>query len=447
MKELDLRRLSHNIATTFGRQVLTTILNLLIVVLIARVYGPEGNGAFVLALLLPTMLASFLNLGVAPANVYFLGSNQVTVRNLLSANARIFFWLGTIGCAVGACLLLWNASGIFPGIPPLILWFALSIFPIRLLNSYLHSLFQGLQQFKPYNLLATLQPFFLLSLVAGLTLFGNRELVFLVGAEFLSQLFILGLTLRWLLPLLGPKVKVKTTENIAKKTLGYGWKAHLSNILAFVNYKADIFLVNFFMGPTAAGVYVIAVGISEKLWLMSQAASTVLLPRLSQLSDEESKRKALTPLIARWVLLSTLLVALILATLAPWLIIWIFGLDYSGALLPLWILLPGIVFGAASRVLANDIAARGLPEWNLYTSLFVVTVNLIGNILLIPGYGLAGAAASTTIAYSLNFILRIFIYGKISENIWIDSIFIKLSDLEKISIIFRQTIRIDSKQF
>ena len=198
------------------------------------------------------------------------------------------------------------------------------------------------------------------------------------------------------------------------------------------------------MGPTAAGVYVIAVGISEKLWLMSQAASTVLLPRLSQLSDEESKRKALTPLIARWVLLSTLLVALILATLAPWLIIWIFGLDYSEALLPLWILLPGIVFGAASRVLANDIAARGLPEWNLYTSLFVVTVNLIGNILLIPGYGLAGAAASTTTAYILNFILRISIYGRISENIWIDSIFIKLSDLEKISIIFRQTIRINS---
>ena len=124
MKELDLRRLSHNIATTFGRQVLTAILNLLVVVLIARVYGPEGNGAFVLALLLPTMLASFLNLGVAPANVYFLGSNQVTVRNLPSANARIFFGWVPLVCS-GACLLLWNASGIFPGIPPLILWFAL----------------------------------------------------------------------------------------------------------------------------------------------------------------------------------------------------------------------------------------------------------------------------------------------------------------------------------
>lgn len=437
MKELGLCGLSHNIATTFGRQVLATILNLLTVVLIARAYGPEGNGAFALALLMPTMLASFLNLGVAPANVYFLGSNQITVRNLLSANAPIFLWLGAIGSAGGAYLLLWNASGIFPGISPLILWFALAIFPIRLLNSYLHSLFQGLQQFKPYNLLATLQPTFLLSLVSGLALFGNRELVFLVGAEFLSQLFVLGLTLRWLLPFLGPKVKAKTTENISKKILGYGWKAHLSNILAFVNYKADVFLVNFFMGPAAAGVYVIAVGMSEKLWLMSQAASTVLFPRLSQLSADENKRKVLTPLVARWVLLSTLVATLIMAALAPWFIIWIFGLDYSGALLPFWVLLPGIVCGAASRVLANDIAARGLPEWNLYTSLFVVIVNLIGNILLIPNYGLAGAAASTTIAYSFNFILKIFIYEKISENSWIDSIFIKPSDFKEISIIFR----------
>jgi len=40
---------------------------------------------------------------------------------------------------------------------------------------------------------------------------------------------------------------------------------------------------------------------SEKLWLMSQAVSTVLLPRLSQLSSDEHKRKTLKPLIPRWV--------------------------------------------------------------------------------------------------------------------------------------------------
>lgn len=316
MKGLGLRGLSRNIGATFGRQVFAAILNLLTVVLIARVYGPEGNGAFAVALLLPTMLASFLNLGVAPANVYFLGSNQVSVRDLLRANARIFLWLGTLGSLLGAGLLIWNASGIFPGISALILWFALAIFPISLFNSYLHSVFQGLQQFKPYNLLAILQPLLLLLLVAGLTLLGNRELAFLVGAQFVSQLAVLGLTVRWLKPVLGPRRDAQPTSEIAKRTLSYGWKAHLSNILAFVNYKADVFLVNLFMGPAAVGVYVIAVAMSEKLWLMSQAVSTVLLPRLSQLSADEQKRKTLTPLIARWVLLATLIAALTLAAVA-----------------------------------------------------------------------------------------------------------------------------------
>lgn len=428
MKGLGLRGLTRNIGATFGREVVAASLSLLTVVLIARVYGPEGNGTYALALLLPTMLASFLNLGVAPANVYFLGSNQVTVRQLLRANAAIFLCLGTLGSVFGAGLLTWYAPDIFPGIRLLILWSSLAIFPISLLNSYLHSVFQGLQQFKPFNLLAILQPFMLLVLVACLTLFGNRELAFLVGAQFLSQLVVLALTLRWLIRLLGPKGEQKPITDIAKKILGYGWKAHLSNILAFVNYKVDLFLVNFFMGPAAVGVYVIAVAMSEKLWLMSQAVSTVLLPRLSQLSADQHKRKMLTPLMARWVLLATLIASLTLAALAHWLIVGIFGAKYSNALLPLWILLPGITALAAARVLANDIAARGHPEWNMYTSGLVMICNISGNIILIPLYGLAGAAISTSISYSILLIATLYIYGRFSGNYWMDSIFVREED-------------------
>jgi O-antigen/teichoic acid export membrane protein len=41
----------------------------------------------------------------------------------------------------------------------------------------------------------------------------------------------------------------------AKQCIDYGWKAHLSNILAFVNYRADIFLVNFFLTPALSGCF------------------------------------------------------------------------------------------------------------------------------------------------------------------------------------------------
>ena len=59
---LGLSKLSNNVSATFGRQVSSGLLQLVIIAIIARVYGPEGNGAYNVALLLPSILAIFLNL-------------------------------------------------------------------------------------------------------------------------------------------------------------------------------------------------------------------------------------------------------------------------------------------------------------------------------------------------------------------------------------------------
>lgn len=65
----------------------------------------------------------------------------------------------------------------------------------------------------------------------------------------------------------------------------------------------------------------------------------------------------------------------------------------------------------------------------MYTSFVVVTVNVIGNILLIPKYRLVGAAAATTIAYSLNLVLRLWIYGRFSGNRCMESVFVRVEDV------------------
>jgi len=187
-----------------------------------------------------------------------------------------------------------------------------------------------------------------------------------------------------------------------------------------------------FIGSAAAGVYVIAVALVEKLWLVSQAVSTVLLPRLSQLSSEEGKRKIITPLICRWVLLVTLVGGLGLAVIVYPFTLLVFGSDYLGSVLPALVLLPGIVFVSGARVLANDIASRGRPELNMYVSAITMVCNVIGNLLLIPLYGLAGAAMATTIAYSLTLVLTLLIYTRFTSNRWTDSLFLKPSDIRMV---------------
>lgn len=429
MQGLGLRTLFRNFAATFGRQLGAALLQLVTAAIIARVYGPEGNGAYTMALLLPSLLATFLNLGIAPANVYFLGSGQATVRDLLHANLRIYVILIGIGMVTSAIILFWKGANFFPGIDQKILWLALVAFPLSLLQGFLISIFQGLQQFRIFNLILLVQPLIMVLLVGIFAILGMKNIYFLVGINIFTGFVVTILTIWQLKPMLGAKQEKYQPSQCLRQVLSYGWKAHLGNIFQFINYKTDIFLINIFIGPAFAGIYVIAVALVEKLWLVSQAVSTILLPHLSQLASEKEKCNILTPLICRWVLLITLVGGLSLAVIVYPFTLLVFGSDYLESVLPSLILLPGIIFVSGARVLANDIASKGRPELNMYISAITVLYNVVGNWLLIPTYGLVGAAIATTIAYSNTLFLTLLIYTRFSSNHWIDSLFLKPSDI------------------
>ena len=312
--------------------------------------------------------------------------------------------------SAGAALIALKGEKLFPGVPTLMLWLALLTFPLSLAQTFVSSVFQGLQKFREFNISLLAQPLitFLIVLclsLAGLHNFGWLLIAYTVGVA--STLVITCLFLRSMV-----QVEGAIEAYGWRKALSYGYRAHLSNILAFANYKIDIFLVNLLVNPAAAGVYVVAVQMSERLWLLSQAVSTVALPRLSQMEEEESARRIITPLLARFVLASTALAALVVSAVAMPLIILLFGPEFRGAAWVLIVLMPGIVAGSGARILANDIAARGKPELNMHMSMLTLLINVVGNLLLIPAFGMRGAALATTIAYVFNLSLRIYMYRR-----------------------------------
>jgi O-antigen/teichoic acid export membrane protein len=254
-----------------------------------------------------------------------------------------------------------------------------------------------------------------------------------------GQLAGLSLALLWLR---GEIFNGSGRSSYIRDCLGYGWKSHLSNILAFLNYRIDIFLVNGFLNPAAVGVYVVAVQIAERLWILSQAVSTVLLPRLAELDDDESARTKLTPLIGRWVLFATTLVTIVVAIFSQPLITVLFGEVYAEAVGVLLWLLPGVALGSLSRVLSNDLAARGRPELNLYTAAVVVLVNVMLNLLLIPQMGIEGAALATTIAYTVNAILKIYAYRRLSNNLWFAPLIPSRADLAYAKLALKHAARL-----
>jgi O-antigen/teichoic acid export membrane protein len=394
---------------TLGRQLLAAFAQFMLVVLIARELGPEGNGFYAMAILIPTMLANFLNFGVGPATVYYVSRGEFNVHQAMAGNLRLALIVSTAGVACALpVLVIWGVQ-LFPGIPQGLLYLGLASFPLTLLLAYLNTILQGLEDFKAFNLTVLLPPYVNLVGVVialhGLTLGVEGAMVAYITGQLVGLLVVFALLSR-------SKVTRAVTEQstsftvYARRTLSYGWKAHLSNILAFVNYRADIFLVNFFLTPAATGIYVVAVQIAEKLWMLSQAASTVLLPRLSAMHQDPKARMALTNKGFLVVSSITASASIGVAIALYWLISPVFGEEYVEALPAFFWLLPGIIAGAGSRIYSNCIAAAGKPEWNMYSSIGVVTINVIGNILLVPEYGIVGAAWATSVAYCFNAVVK-----------------------------------------
>lgn len=435
MSGLGLKELGKNTSLTLGRQLLTALLGLLTVILVARLLGPEGNGIYQMVILLPTMIVTFSNLGIGPATVFYVARKDYSIETVIKGNLILGLIISTLACLIALIVVLVLGDNIFPDIPRILLLIIIIVIPVSLIQSYMITIFQGLQDFKVFNIVSIIpQVVILIIVVISLWVLG-------CGVELAILAYMVGnfVALLMCIYYLSKYISFKSNFNISyiKDIINYGWRAHLSNILAFLNYRIDVFLVNGYLNPVAVGLYSIAVQIAERLWILSQAVSTVLLPRISELKDEEETRKQITPLFCRWVLITTSVCSVFLAIIAPYFIPLLFGKSFVSATVTFQIMLPGIILLSHARIIANDIAARGRPEINMYLSFIAIIVNITGNIILIPIMRINGAALSTTISYFLNAYLTVIFYSRLSKVKWYKTIIPERRDFEILLAVLR----------
>lgn len=412
------KRTFRDISLTFSQQVVGIVCHFLFWIILARALGPRATGEFAVAILVPTLLVTLLNLGIPAANVYLIGRGEVSSAVSLRRTFLAWVVMSIVGLGITGGVIAGYAGTVFPNMPTRLLWATTAIFPIALLQMLLASLLQAQQAFRRYNLVQVLAPAVSLIAAAGLGLWLDLGVAAVVACWGLGQLVSLGVCAWFLIPAFQTVSAPPGTPGLVRRWLGYGWKSHVAGLLVFLSYRADIFLVNLYLGPLAVGIYAVAVQIAEKLWLLSYASSTVLLPRLSQLHGDDAARRRLTPLTTRWVTYAALFAATGLAIVTRPLVRLLFGAEYVEAATVLVWLLPGVVVLSSARILANDLSARGRPDLNIWIGLTAFLVNIVGNLLLIPRYGLVGAAAATTISYSAATVACFVLYARLSLTDW-----------------------------
>ncbi|MDA9898145.1 flippase [Flavobacteriales bacterium] len=423
------RSVFHNSVLTITRQVLSIGFGILATMIIARTLGIEGQGQYTLAILLPTLLYTFFNAGLSTSTVFFVGKKKYSDEEIYSTNILTSIILSVCSIAIGLVIVYFYKDYFFENISVHLLLYTLMILPLLFIQKNLPTIFQGKEEFKKYNIIIVLNQI-------GLLVFSLLYVWFLewgvLGAIFSfasAQLLMLGVTFYFLkqsYDLFWPK---KYSFNYLKDSFYFGMKGHFSNVLTFLNYRLDMFLIAYFLDDASVGLYSIAVLLSERIWMVSQSVSTVLFARVANLTDDSSKNK-FTSMASRNTLFISVIGGLILAALSHWIILLLFGQEYSQSVMPFLCLIPGVVIFSMGRVLANDFIGRGFPEINTYIAIVVALCNVLLNLWLIPIYGVIGAAIATSTAYILDVVIKSFVFSLKNKVPFSDFIFLQISDID-----------------
>lgn len=409
------KHFTQQVGFTLMAQIAGVFLHILTTAVIARWLGPEGKGAIALALLIPAMLSVFLSGGINVANVYFAGSRKLDVCVLTENSVKFAFFSTLLGLmGVGILIVTGWLPVLVPGISQWMILLAMIGLPSGLLCGHFSAILQGLQRIITINVIHLIQS--MLTLVLTIVLVIVLRLG-LLGAllSYLGPGVVSLLIFAIILRREGGAFCPRWNPSIMRSVLSFGLKGYIGNVFQFFNYRLDAYFVNYFIGTRGVGIYSVSTGLAELLWHFPNAVGFVIFPKAAATKPEVMN--AFTPRIFFITLGVTTLGAIGLVFLGKPLIQFIYSLTFISAYLPMLALLPGVILLGAAKVLTNEIAGRGYPQCNSVNAGFAFILTVILDLILIPHYGVLGAALASSIAYTAVFFMAIGFYLVIRRRV------------------------------
>jgi len=388
---------SKTVFETFGTKVITIFISMLSGVIIARYLGPHDRGLYALLVNFPVLLGTLTSLGIGTANIYFMKRESKMATPVLS-NA---FLLAAVTGFLTSILLFFSMpfviSTALKGMPARLYYIILFMSPFVLIESYFMNILRGMEKFGIYNARVLLYNVLTLAGVAVIFLLFKGTLLKIT-------VFTLLLTVSvnlWLVHTVAKFIPIRFSFDFGlfKNTLRYGLKFYVQSIVNSLQYKIDIFMLAFYLNPEEVAFYTLSVGLVQLMFHLPNSVGIVLMPKL--VGKEKKDAHEFTASVCRNTLFLIFLPSLLVLVLNRFLIGFLYGPEYLRASQAVPFLLPGIILMSIFKVLSRNYTASNRHQITAAAGTVGLTINVIANLILIPGMGIRGAALSTMISYSI----------------------------------------------
>jgi O-antigen/teichoic acid export membrane protein len=414
------RHLGGGVLASTASQVATLVATALTSVLIARILGADGLGAFALAASFAGISLLVVGLGVKQGIVVLVGSGSWPLRAVAADLILPLLALGALGAAlvVGAYELL-RDSALDP-IPADVVPVLAAATVFGLASQWSWSLALALERYEAYALVFVAAPAATLVLAPGLAApFGvEGAIVGMAAGQAAAGLLGVG----WAL---GSGTGWRRRESAAgrrdrlRSAFRFGIQSWSSEILRYSNLRLDLFVLAAFASAAQVGKYSVAVAVAGIGLILPAALATAVLPRTARLrgaslrgevaiddadlSDARACRHTVLMLP-----LSALVVSILLVAGIPVL----YGGEFHRSIALGLVLLPGVLLLGLAQVMTSIVQGRGRPDYALYAVLLTGPPTVAAYLLVIPDAGAMGAAVVSLCSYAASAVVAFFFFRR-----------------------------------
>ncbi|MBT4824936.1 flippase [Candidatus Woesearchaeota archaeon] len=238
------------------------------------------------------------------------------------------------------------------------------------------------------------------------------------------------------------KIKEIYNNPLVKKIKDFAIPTMLGTGAMVIITYTDSIMLTFFSGVFFVGLYNVALPAANFIGQIVLPLRTIIYPLSSELwtKKEIVKLSEGIKIVYKYLFMFLLPILFIFIAFSKDIITILFGAKYVAASGPLSILCIGMFFLSFSQINYSTIGGIGKPKLNTYATIIAAISNTILNLVLIPLYGIIGAAIATSTSYLImatisNIYLKRFIPVRLPIVKWLKNMVAGLIFLSTIKLL------------
>ncbi|MBI2910496.1 MAG: oligosaccharide flippase family protein, partial [Chloroflexi bacterium] len=393
-----LQRIAKNSLTPMATQVLNRALDFGFAILMLRLLGPENAGKYAFAVLLIGFFGVIVDFGLGTLLTRDVARDPGVARRYLSNTilARGLLYATSMPVLGGVVLLYQGLFGLSDDTAATVGLFALALIPTGFAAA-LSATFQAHEKMEYPALVSVCTTLCKVILGTAVLLLG-WGIVGLGAVALATNLF----TAAMLYGLVRHALFVPALEGdlrFQRRLLAGAAPLMVNNLLSMLFFRFDVMLLQPIKGDLATGYYTTAYKFPDGLNLIPSLFTLAIFPLLSRLANQAQDSLVRAFRLALKLLLAVSLpISVGMAIIAPQLIDLVFGEAYLPSAAVLQVLIWFLPFSYVNSVTHYVLIAVNRQRFLTLAFVIGASFNILANLVVIPAYGVLGAAVVTVLS-------------------------------------------------